>query len=59
MEFDITMNARSARALHSAIAFTLSKWTGQEPIDQEALFGLKIEFQKLLLEYDFAMDKQD
>jgi len=56
MEFDITMNARSARALHSAIAFTLSKWTGQEPIDQEALFGLKIEFQKLLLEYDFAMD---
>ena len=56
MEFEVTLNERSARAIHSAIAFTLNKWAGQEPIDQETLFMLKSEYQKLLLEFQFARE---
>ena len=56
MEFDVTLNARSARAMYSAIVFTLEKWAGQEPIDQETLFMLKSEFQKLLLEFQLTKE---
>ena len=56
MEFEVTLNERAARAIHSAIAFTLDKWAGQEPIDQEALIGLKTQYQKLLFEFEFAKE---
>ena len=56
MEFEVTLNERAARAIHSAIGFTLDKWAGQEPIDQETLFMLKSEYQKLLLEFQFAKE---
>ena len=56
-QFDVTLDERATRAVHSAISFTLNKWTGQEPIDQETLFMLKSEFQKLLFEFQFARDK--
>ena len=37
VEFD----ERAVRALHSAVALTLEKWTGQGEVDQEELFKLK------------------
>ena len=52
-------NERSTRALSSAIDFTLEKWTGQEKIDQEALFSLKTFFHKLLLEFNYHRDMEN
>ena len=51
-------NERSARAVSSAIDFTLEKWTGQEHIDQEALFNLKTFFHMLLLEFNYHRDME-
>lgn len=48
VEFD----ERTIRALHSAVAMTLEKWTGQGEVDQEALFTLKTLLQKAILEFN-------
>ena len=48
VEFD----ERAIRALHSAVAMTLEKWTGQGEVDQEALFTLKTFLQKAILEFN-------
>ncbi len=52
----MTLNERTTRALHSAVVFTLDKWSGQEPIDQEQLLGLKVALQGCVFEFD--LDKQ-
>ena len=60
MEEEIVLNVelkeRMVRALHSAVCFTLDKWTGQEPIDQEELFKLKTALQGCIFEFDFGKD---
>ncbi len=45
---------RAIRALHSAVSFTLEKWTGQGEIDQEELFCLKPFLQGAIFEFDFG-----
>ena len=55
--FDITVNDRGIRAMKQAIDFTLTKWTGQEDIDQEALMELRPYFDRMLLEV--AFNKED
>ena len=50
------MNERSVRALHSAVCFTLEKWTGQESIDQELLMNIKPFLQSCIFEFDFMRD---
>ena len=50
---NVEMNDRVVRALHSAVCFTLDKWTGQEDIDQEELFKLKVALQGCIFEFDF------
>jgi len=45
---------RATRALHSAVAYTLEKWTGQGEIDQEELFYLKTFLQGAIFEFDFG-----
>jgi hypothetical protein len=50
----MTLNERTTRALHSAVVFTLNKWTGQEPIDQEQLIGLKTALQGCVFEFDLT-----
>jgi hypothetical protein len=52
----MTLNERTTRALHSAVVFTLNKWAGQEPIDQEQLIGLRTALQGCIFEFD--LDKQ-
>ena len=52
-EITITMNERSVRALHSAVVFTLEKWTGQGELDQECLIGIKSSLQGCVFEFDF------
>ena len=42
---NVELKERMVRALHSAVCFTLDKWTGQENIDQEELMKLKIALQ--------------
>ena len=49
-------NERQTRALSSAINFTLEKWSGQEPLDQEALFALKTAFHGMILEFNLSKD---
>ena len=49
----LNLDERAVRALHSAVSFTLDKWTGQEDLDQEELFGLKYFLQGAVLEFDF------
>ena len=46
------------RAMHSAVCFTLSKWAGQEPIDQEALMKLRRALQGGIFEFDFGKEKK-
>ena len=48
------MDERATRAVHSAVCFTLEKWTGQEEIDQEQLLALKPFFQGCCFEFDFG-----
>lgn len=50
---NLTIDERTTRALTGAITFTLEKWTGQEPIDQEQLLALKPFMQGCCLEFDF------
>jgi len=45
---------RAIRALHSAVSYTLEKWTGQGEIDQEELFCLKPFLQGAIFEFDFG-----
>ena len=49
-EFD----ERAIRALHSAVALTLQKWTGQGEVDQEELFKLKTFLQSAIFEFDLG-----
>ena len=53
---NVEMNERVVRALHSAVCFTLEKWTGQEAIDQEELMKLRIALQGCVFEFDFDKD---
>ena len=45
-------NERAIRALHSAVAMTLEKWTGQGEVDQEELFKLKHFLQSSIFEFE-------
>ena len=54
----MTLNERTTRALHSAVVFTLNKWAGQEPIDQEALMKLRTALQGCIFEFDFGKEKK-
>ena len=47
------LDERAIRSLYSAVTFTLNKWTGQEAIDQEELYGLRTYLEKAILEYEF------
>ena len=49
---EITVDERAVRALHSAVAMTLDKWTGQGEVDQESLFLLKTTLQAAIFEFD-------
>ena len=51
---ELKINERGMRAVHSAVCFTLEKWTGQEEIDQEQLLALKPFLQGCVFEFDFA-----
>ena len=50
---ELKINERGVRALHSALVFTLEKWTGQEEIDQEELLALKPFMQGCVFEFDY------
>jgi hypothetical protein len=52
-DITFTMNERSIRALHSAVVFTLDKWTGQGELDQDCLIGIKSSLQGCLFEFNF------
>ena len=45
------LDETSVRTLHSAVLFTLDKWSGQEAIDQECLIDLKYGLQAAVLEF--------
>lgn len=53
MTVSMTMDERAVRALHSAVCFTLEKWTGQEKIDQEELQNLRPFLQGAIFEFVF------
>ena len=54
-EISFTMDERSVRALHSAVVWTLDKWTGQGNIDQEQLLNIRHQLQACVFEFDFDM----
>lgn len=51
IEFKI--NERCTRAIHSAVCYTLEKWSGEGFIDQEQLLILKPFLQGCVFEFDF------
>ena len=51
---DLNLDERAIRTLHQAVLFTLDKWAGQEPIDQEEMINLRFFLEKALLEYQFG-----
>lgn len=53
MQVSMTMDERAVKALHSAVCFTLDKWTGQEKIDQEELQNLRTFLQGAIFEFVF------
>ena len=53
MQVSMMMDERAVRALHSAVCFTLEKWTGQEKIDQEELQNLRPFLQGAIFEFTF------
>ena len=55
---ELKIDERGIRAVHSAVCFTLEKWTGQEDIDQEQLIALKPFFQGCIFEFDFGRIKE-
>ena len=55
---ELKIDERGIRAVHSAVCFTLDKWTGQEEIDQEQLIALKPFFQGCIFEFDFGRIKE-
>ena len=48
----VEFNERTIRALHSAVALTLEKWTGQGEVHQEELFKLKHFLQGAIFEFE-------
>jgi hypothetical protein len=52
----ISLDERAVRALHSAVCFTLTKWTGQEKIDQEELQNLRPFLQGAIFECIFQKE---
>ena len=48
----IVLDERATRALSQAVNFTMDKWAGQEPIDQEELFNLKPFLHGACLEFN-------
>ena len=53
MQVSMTMDERAVKALHSAVCFTLTKWAGQEDIDQEELQNLRTFLQGAIFEFVF------
>lgn len=53
----VKLNERCTRAIHSAVCYTLDKWTGQEEIDQEQLLELKPMLQGCVFEFDYERDR--
>ena len=47
----LNLDESAIRTLHTAVTFTLDKWAGQEPLDQEELIGLKNFLQAALFEF--------
>tara|TARA_Y100000289_G_scaffold45511_1_gene45535 strand:+ start:218 stop:403 length:186 start_codon:yes stop_codon:yes gene_type:complete len=52
----INLDERAVKALHSAVCFTLAKWTGQEKIDQEELQNLRPFLQGAIFECIYNRD---
>lgn len=50
------IDERGVRALHSAVAMTLEKWSGQGDVDQEQLFALRHSLQASIFEFDLDRD---
>ena len=53
LQLELNLDETSARTLHAAVLFTLEKWAGQEPIDQECLINLKYGLQAAVLEFNY------
>ena len=51
---NMQMDERAVRALLQAVCFTMEKWTGQEPIDQEEMYCLRPFLQGAVLEFTLA-----
>ncbi len=49
----LNLDERAVRTLQTAVVFTLEKWAGQEPLDQEELIGLKNFLNAAVLEFQF------
>ena len=56
LKLTVNFDERTTRAVSSAINFTLDKWSGQEPLDQEMLMILKSSFHSMILEFNFSKD---
>ena len=52
------IDERGVRALHSAVAMTLEKWSGQGDVDQEQLFALRHSLQASIFEFDLGRDSK-
>lgn len=49
---EMKIDERGIRALHSAVAMTLEKWSGEGYVDQEQLFALRRSLQASIFEFD-------
>jgi len=59
MSVNMNMDERAIRALHSAVVWTLTNWSGQGDIDQAELYDLRTFLQGAIFEFDLARPYKD
>ena len=52
--YQIELNIRGIRSIHTGLSQAVQKWSGGEPSEQENLIAMRDNFYRLILEHQFT-----
>ena len=52
--YQIELNIRGIRLIHTGLSQAVQKWSGGEPSEQENLIAMRDNFYRLILEHKFT-----
>jgi hypothetical protein len=52
--YQIELNIRGIRLIHTGLSQAVQKWSGGEPSEQENLIAMRDNFYRLILEHQFT-----